>query len=62
MHGGFGVTKAARHATRWAGRLAPDQGKAITNRRNRHHFRQQLHSWGEDADYIPKLYTEHDVA
>jgi hypothetical protein len=51
---GFSVTKGARHITRTGGRLRAID-KAIANRKNRRHTKQDLQARGADALLTPKL-------
>jgi len=57
---GFAVTKDARTITKIGGRLGRIE-KALANRRNRRHIRRDLHTHGEDATLLPKLFTSWDV-
>ena len=54
------VTKGARRITRIGGRL-PREDKALANRKNRRQAHQEVRAHGEDADVLPKLWTERDV-
>jgi hypothetical protein len=58
---GFAVTKTARHAARTIGGTLNHEDKALANRRNRRHLRQDLQRHGEEADLLPKLWTDYDV-
>lgn len=57
---GFAVTKCARRAVRVGGELGRIE-KRVANRRNRRRFHQELRSRGEDAAFVPKLWTGWDV-
>jgi hypothetical protein len=57
---GFAVTKGARRITRIGGHLRA-LDKAIANRKNRRHTKQDLHARGADALLTPKLWTDYDV-
>ena len=54
------MTKGARRITRIGGRL-PREDKALANRKNRRQAHQEVRAHGEDADVLPKLWTERDV-
>ncbi len=57
---GFAVTKGARRITAVGGSLDAHD-KALANRRNRRHLKQDLAEHGEDAELLPKLWTDWDV-
>jgi hypothetical protein len=57
---GFAVMKGARRATRIGGSLRAED-KALANRRNRRHVREQVRKHGESADLTPKLWTDRNV-
>ena len=57
---GFAVTKGARRITRIGGHLRA-LDKAIANRKNRRHTKQDLQARGADALLTPKLWTDYDV-
>jgi hypothetical protein len=59
---GFAVTWDARHDSRYVVRGLNARDKALANRRNRHQWRRELRTKGEDADLTPKLWTGWDVA
>jgi hypothetical protein len=50
----------ARRATRIGGSLGAPE-KALANRKNRRHARQDVRTRGVDADPMPKLHTDWDV-
>ena len=57
---GFAITWSARRITRVGGRLTHEE-KAFANRRNRRQVKQALLARGDDADIVPKLWTDWDV-